>query len=47
MLRHKYPSLNLFVLKNLERPAEIRQYTEKCKTYQDNRDKYFFYIQGY
>ena len=47
MLRHKYPSLNLFVLKNLERPAEIRQYTEKCKTYQDNRDKYFFYIHGY
>ena len=47
VLKHKYPALHLYALKELGRTTEIRRYMAKCQTYEANKEKYFFYINGY
>ena len=46
-LKEYYPGLCIYVMKKQGMNKELKQYKEKCKTYEMNSDKYSHYIHGY
>ena len=46
-LAEEYPSLFVYMLGLYGKKDKIQKYMAKCKTFENNRDKYSIYIHGY
>ena len=42
-----YPSLYIFILKKFGKIARLIQYMEKCKEFENDPNRYCFYVHGY